>query len=116
MVYIKKYFTRIIKLFILLSILLFISTVFYYFNIINNKTYSFLKLFSLIISVFTNSINLNNKNKIKESITFSIIIISIFIMISIIYKSFNLKNIIYYIIIFFTVFLGNNIKKNKANK
>lgn len=104
---------------LLLSIIIpiFILTIFNYFEIINNT--EILKLIITLIGVLINSYYLGKNSKSKgyiEGLKFGIlftIFISLFNLILI--NKFNLKIIIYYILIIITSMVGSTIGINKKN-
>ena len=116
MSYIKGILFNILELFILL----FLITILYYFNLINENTYSILKLIILLFSIFINSFILgkNTKNKsYKEGIIYGIILITILLLLTILLSKIKIKLLIYYPLILITSLLGSmigNIKKNKS--
>lgn len=117
--YLKKYGTRLFYNILELIILLFFITILYYFNIINDGTYSALKLIILLLSIFINSfilgLNTNNKKYI-EGIKYGIILIILLFIPTIILNSFKMKVFIYYLLIIITSMFGSMfsiIKKKK---
>ena len=62
MSYIKAILLNIIELFLLL----FLITIMYYFNLINEKTFEVLKLVVLLFSIFINSFILGKNTKRKS--------------------------------------------------
>lgn len=112
MSYIKSILLNVLELFSLL----FIITILYYFNLINDKTYSVLKLIILLFSIFINSFILGKNTKRKkylEGIIYGIIIISILLILTFILSKVNLKLLILYPLILITSILGSLISKNK---
>ena len=112
MSYVKAIIFNIIELFILL----FLITIFYYFNIINETTYNILKLIILLFSIFINSFILgkNTKNKsYKEGIIYGIILISILLLLTIVLSKIKIKLLIFYPLILITSILGSMIGKVK---
>ena len=112
MSYIKGILFNIIELFILL----FILTILYYFNLINEKTYSILKLIVLLISIFINSFILGKNTKKKsyiEGIIYGIIIITILLILTIILSKVKLKLLIFYPLILITSLSGSIMSKIK---
>ena len=112
---IKKYtISTTLTLTIILVLLFFITTI-YYFNLITMKTFSILKLLVILISTFITSFLLGTKTKNKgylEGIKQSLILIVIFLIPTIITSNFNLKVFIYYLIILITGSLGSMIGIN----
>lgn len=103
---------------LLILVLLFLITAIYYFNIITTKTFSILKLLIILISTFITTFFLGTKTKNKgyiEGLKQGILLIIIFLIPTLITSNFNLKVLIYYLIILITSSLGSmigiNIKK-----
>jgi len=110
------YFKCLLGFILPILFMLLIVNLMYYFDIINNNIVKFLKIFVVICSSFItgiirgyNSINKGYINGIKLS---SIIVIFLFI-ISILLNEFNIKDIIYYIIIILSVTFGAMVGINK---
>ena len=100
MSYIKAILLNIIELFLLL----FLITVMYYFNLINEKTFEILKLIILLFSIFINSFILG-KNTKRKSYT-------------LILSKIQIKLLIFYPLILITSILGSmigSVKKNRSN-
>ncbi len=112
MSYIKAIFFNILELFILL----FIITILYYFNLINEKTFSILKLIIILFSIFINSFILGKNTKKKsyiEGIIYGIILISILLLLTIIISKIKIKLLVFYPLILITSILGSIIGKTK---
>lgn len=112
MSYIKAIIFNILELFTLL----FIITIPYYFNLINDKTYSILKLIILLISIFINSFILGKNTKKKsyiEGIIYGIIVITILLILTIILSKIKIKLLVFYPLILITSILGSIINKIK---
>lgn len=99
----------------LLFMLLLLNTMYYY-DIVNNNIVKFLKIFVVVISSFISGIirgyNSINKGYIN-GIKLSIIVIITLLIISLILGEFNIKDIIYYIIIALSITFGSMIGINK---
>lgn len=115
-----KYIKTIIFEFILLLILTIISSILYYFNLINSNIYSILKIINFIIVFSLSGIYIasnSNKKYYIEGIKISIINFLLFTIISLIINNFNIKNITYYLLISFIIIISSiifgNLKKNK---
>lgn len=98
---------------------LFIYSVLIYFNIISGKLSTIIMLLIPIISSFVCSFRLgirSNKKGYIEGIKLGSIIIIIFLVISLIFSSFNYKSLIYYLIILLSNTLGSmfGISQKKA--
>ena len=104
MSYLKKYGLRLLYTIISILLSLLLVTSLYYFNIISNNTYKFLKIIIILINIFISSFLLGKKSIKKgylEGIKLAIIIIPIFFILTLLVnETFNLKNIIYYLIIY----------------
>lgn len=93
-----------------------ITSLLAYNNVISNNTISIINFFNLIISLFIFNFHLSYKLKFKGYLIglFSGLLISIsFIIISIILKSFESSNFIYYLIITLSSILSSMIGKIK---
>ncbi len=113
--YLKSYaylFVIIFSLTILLSII----------NYFSNKELYIFKILIPIIGIFISAIILGKKSKNKayiEGTKYGLIymLFSIIISYPILHNSFNIKNIIYYLVVIFSSIIGSmlgiNIKKNK---
>lgn len=103
---------------VIISLLL--LTCLYYFNIIGDGIFSFLKLFIIIISIFINSFILGTKTSKKgylEGAKFGMAIILLMIIPTLISGKFMFRVIIYYLIILITAMLGSmiGISRKKTN-
>ena len=109
----KKYLFQILITFISLFVLTTIITTLYYFNLINPTTYNILKIITLLLTLFVNSLVLGRKAKCKgylEGIKLSAIVVVIFAILTLLLtKSFNIKYLLYYLIITITSILGSMI-------
>lgn len=97
----------------------FIITIFHYFDFFSPSTIQTLKLFSVILSMFIGGIYIGKKSEKKgylEGIKIGLIIILIIFLITIISKNFELKTIIYYLLILvsscFGAMIGIQRKRN----
>ena len=116
---IKKYTISTTLTLTLILTTLFIITIFYYFNLITMKTFSILKLLVILISTFISTFILGTKAKNKgylEGIKQGLILIILFLIPTIITSNFNLKVLIYYLIILITSSLGSMIGINIKRK
>lgn len=112
MSYIKGILFNIIELFILL----FIITILYYFNLINEKTFEVLKLITLLITIFINSFILGKNTKKKsylEGIIYGIVLITILLLLTIVLSKIQIKLLIFYPLILITSILGSMMSKIK---
>ncbi len=111
-----KQLLRILIYFLIYSLVL---TIFYHFNIIDQKITSYLRFIGFIIILFFNSNNLSrkiNKNDVLNGLILGGSIILIFIILTLIlgYKI-NIKSLIYYLLILGVSILGSSRKKKKKN-
>jgi len=117
MSYIKSIVLNTLELFLLL----FLITIFYYFNLINEKTFEILKLIILLFSIFINSFILGKNTKKKsylEGIIYGSILITILLILTVIFSKVQIKLLVFYPLIFITSILGSmigSIKKNRSN-
>ena len=115
-----KYLKTLLFEIILLISLTLITTILYYFNIINNNFNNIFKLLTFIITFFYTGIYISQKSTKKyylEGLKLSGINIFLFIIISLILKNgFNLKQILYYLIIIFITTFGSIIGSLKRKK
>lgn len=99
--------------------LIFIMSLFSYFNIIKGNTLEYFKLTIIFISIFVSSLYLGFKSNSKayiEGIKYGFLISSIIFIMSLLFKSFKLSNMVYYLIIILTSSLGSSIGINKKGK
>ena len=112
--------TLMIEFIILLASTLFI-TILYYFNLISNNLNSILKIIIFIITFLVSGIYIGKKSNKKyylEGLKISIINIILFLILSLLFKyEFNIKQVLYYLLLAITVVIGSitsgNLKKNK---
>ena len=115
MKFLWKYGKRLFFTIISIILLLFLVTVLYYSNFINESTYNFLKLFVTLISIFINATILGRSNNkgYMDGIKFGILIILLILIPTIIANKLELKLLIYYGMILGTTTLGTTFKKSK---
>ena len=109
----KKYLSRLFYTFLyLLGAMLFITTL-YYFNLMNESVYKVFKIIILIISMFVSGFILGRKAKSKgylEGIKFSLMMILIFLISTVLLSEpLKLTIIIYYLIILMSTTFGSMI-------
>lgn len=95
---------------------LLIVSLLYYFDIVNDQLFGFLKLFVILGSIFTNSLLLGRRASKKgylEGLKFGGIIILLMFLPTVISANFKLKLLIYYVIIIITAMLGSMIGISK---
>ena len=115
--YLKKLGKIIITTLLSIIILGFILTILYYFDIISNNIYNIMKMVIVLLSLFINAFFLG-KNSTKYGLVEglklgAIIIIIMFIMKIFTNSSFNIRTIIYSIIMLLTTSIGSVIGINK---
>ncbi len=113
-----KYLKSFLYIIAPLLILNIIITIFYYFNLINSNVNSYLKLLTMLISLFIGGIYIGSKATKKgwlEGIKIGAVIIVVLFIIS--YLAFDhgitLKTIIYYFLIMTSSMLGSMLGINK---
>jgi hypothetical protein len=114
-VIIIKYLKAYLFTLIFIIIFLFILTLLYYYNLINPNIYKLFKLLIILISLFISNYNLGKKTTLNKYI-FSLPIIVILFIYSIIINSFKLKVLIYYLIILLISITSNSLGKKKKKK
>ena len=119
--FIIKYLKSSLYMFISLLLLSILITILNYFNIMGTSTINYLKLLSIILSMFIGGLYIGKKSLNKgylEGIKVGIISIIIFFIISYLGfdKGISFDNIIYYIIILASSILGSIIGINKKSK
>lgn len=111
-----KYLKTILYVFIFIIALNLITTILYYFNITNSFVNNLLEIISFVITFIFTGIYIgknSNKKGWLEGLKISGILIIIFLLISLIFKyNFNIKQILYYLIMSVTVILGSMIGIN----
>lgn len=116
-----KYLKTLMYEFIIFTSLTLVISILYYFNLINNNINYIFKIFIFIITFLISGIYIAKKSKKKyylEGLKISGINILLFLIISLIFKfGFNLKQVLYYILIIIITTLGSiiggNLKKEK---
>lgn len=115
--YLKKIGKFLLTTFISIIALSFVLTIFYYFDIISNNIYNIMKMIIVIGSLFINSLLLgknSNKYGIVEGLKLGAIFLIIMIIIKLITNSsFDIRTLIYSLIILLTSSVGAVIGINK---
>ena len=117
--YLKNIYKPFSYLFLIIIGSTFFITILSYFNILNHNISVYLKFLTSIIGFFVGGFLIGKKSIKKgyiEGLKFSLIIIFIMILISIIFKSFKYKSLIYYLILIISSIIGSMIGINKKNK
>ncbi len=115
--YLKKLSKIIITTLLSIIILGLILTILYYFDIINNNIYNIMKMVIVLLSLFINAFFLG-KNSTKYGLVEGLKLGAIFLIIMFIIKiftsnSFDIRTVIYSIIILLTTSIGSVIGINK---
>ena len=95
-----------------------IITIFYYFDILSNQVIKYFKIVILLLSCLIGGIYIGKKSSNKgylSGIKLSLIIVFIFLITTLIMKSFKIYNLVYYLIIIITTTIGSMIGINKKN-
>lgn len=120
MTYLIKYGKRLLWTLISLFISILIITILYHFNLISSTTFNILKIIILLINIFISTYILGKKTEklgFLEGIKFSLIIILLFLIISLITKTnLSFKILIYYAIIMITSIFGSTVGINKKKE
>ena len=122
--YLKKIGKFLLTTFISIIALSFVLTIFYYFDIISNNIYNIMKMIIVIGSLFINSLLLgknSNKYGIVEGLKLGAIFLIVMFIIKLITNSpFDIRTLIYSLIILLTssvgAVIGINKKENKDKK
>lgn len=115
----KNLYLSIIYFFTITLIGTIFITILNYFNILNIKIISSLKLILPILSIFISSYILGTKsNKLGyiEGLKLGLIITITFLIITLLTKSFAIKTLIYYLILLLSSILGGMLGINKKKK
>ena len=121
---VNKSILYLLKSFLLIIILLFISSliinILYYFDIIGNNLVKYLKMFLIIASCFIGGIYIGRKTEYKGYISglkLSLIISLFFIIAGIVFNNLNFNKVVFYLIIITCITFGSmiGISKNKTS-
>ena len=120
MLYIIKYGKRILWMILSILLCLIIINALYYFNFISTNIYKTLEILIFLINIFISTFILGKSSSKKgylEGIKYSLIIISIFIVLTLlINEPIKLKILIYYLIIIITSILGSTMGINRKKE
>ena len=115
--YLKKLGKIVITTILSIIILGFILTILYYFDVINNNIYNIMKMIIVLLSLFINAYLLgksSNKYGLVEGLKLGGIILIIMLILKITTNSsFDIRTIIYSIILLLTSSIGSIIGINK---
>lgn len=112
----KKILNPLLSFFIIILVGTLVLTLINYFNLLNSKIISILKLILPIGAIFTSSYKLGKISEQKgylEGLKLGSIIILIFTLLVIILDKFSLKSLIYYLILLLTSILSSMIGINR---
>ena len=115
----KKFLFSYLITFIILFIFIIFINIFYYFNMLNENIYHFIKLIILVCSIFIGSFNLGTKSNYKgfiDGFIFGLIIICVLFIISLLFSNIQLKLVLYYLVILSSSTLGGTIGIRKKKK
>ena len=96
--------------------LLFITSIFYYFDILSNQVIRYFKITIVILSSLLGGYSIGKKSTNKgylSGLKLSAIIVSLFLIINIILKGFKWYHLVYYIIIMIVTIIGSMIGINR---
>ena len=113
---VKNLLKSILYFFIFVLVTNIIITFFNYFNLLNSNIINLLKFITPVLGIFGISYYLGKKSVKKgylEGLKLGSIIILVFLIISLILKSFGLKNLVYYLILLLISTLGSMIGINR---
>lgn len=105
--------------FIVLLSTTFLLTLINYFNLLKPDIISILKLLFPILTIYITSYNLGKQSEKKgyiEGIKIGAIIIAILIILVLLLDKFELKSLLYYLILFFTSILSSMIGINRKKQ
>lgn len=115
----KNLYMSILYFFIAILLFTILITISNYFNLLSPSLISKLKIILPISAIFISSFVLGTKSSklgYLEGIKLGVIIVLIFIIISVLAKSFLVKSLVYYLILLLTSILGAMIGINKKKK
>lgn len=120
MTYLIKYGKRLLWTTISLIISILIISTLYYFNLISSNTFKILEIIILLLNIFISTYILGKKTSKRgylEGIKFSLIIIILFLLLTLLSSEpLKLKSIIYYLIIMITSVFGSMFGINRRNE
>ena len=116
---IKNYFFNIILYFVIIFVCSIVISLIHYFSIFNDNIIHILKIIVPIMAILLSSFRIGrcaSKNGSLEGLKFGGIIIFITLLISLVSKSFNIKSLIFYIILLISSMLGSMVGITRKNK
>ena len=114
--YLKNLGRTLLYMFVIIIIFTLLVTLLSYFNIFTDNITKIIKFLIPIISTFIGGIMMGNrasKKGIIEGLRLSFIIITIFMLLSVILSSFKEQSLVYYLIIIITTIFGSLIGVQK---
>ena len=109
---IKKYLFNILWFFIIIFVCSILITLLHYFSIFKSNTINTIKLIIPIIAILVTSFRIgmsSNKKGYLEGLKFGSIIIVLIFILSLIFSSFKVKSLVFYLILLITSMLGSMI-------
>jgi putative membrane protein (TIGR04086 family) len=94
-------------------------TIFNYFGIINNSIMRIIKIVLVVISTFISAYLLGKVSKSKgyiEGLKLGLLVILLLVIMNLIFSSFSLSKILYFLLILFTAILGSMIGINRKKE
>ncbi len=116
--YFKKIGISLLYSFASLFILTFIITFLNYINLFNYNVFKVFKIIVLIISFFIGGFIIGKKSIKKrylEGLKFGLINLILFIILNLLFNDFNIKDLIYYLIIIGSTTIGSMLNLKKEN-
>ena len=98
--------------------LLFIITIFYYFDILSNQSIKYFKFIILLLSCLIGGVYVGKQSKNKgylNGIILSSIVLVFFFLITLFFGNFKWQILVYYLIIMLTTTIGSMIGINRKN-
>ena len=113
---IKKILNSLLTFFIIIFVGTIVITILNYFNILSNSIISIIKLILPILGIFFSSYRLGKTSEKKgylEGLKFGGIVILIFSLLVILLDKFELKSLIYYLILILTSIMSSTVGINR---
>ena len=115
---VKSTIKDLLKIFLISFIYILLLSILNYFNILGNKTSSYLRIIGFLIILYFNGNSLKvrtSKNSVLNSFLLALgVVLTFFIILAITSYTFSFKNIIYFILIIGVTLLGSFRKKKIA--
>ena len=113
---VRKILNSLFTFFIIILVGTLVITILNYFNILSNSIISIMKLILPILGMFINSYRLGKTSEKKgylEGLKFGGIVILIFSLLVILLDKFELKSLIYYLILILTSIMSSTVGINR---